>query len=178
VQQLHQASTLDTAARVTTSLRASLQGLPANTRRRLTMNLAINQHAQRRNRTNVCMCHLDHLLHFAVDSSPTRAAHRSRAPKLSLKNDFDWRASKAFSGPRYPESATTLGWRHGFTAKGKYSGSLEDVEQLMLTYVRGDLRARARRWNAFTDNLERPGFASDAWRRRTKVRFGRCSRLG
>jgi len=26
------------------------------------MNLATNQRAQRRDRTNVCMCHLDHLL--------------------------------------------------------------------------------------------------------------------
>ena len=49
-------------ARVTMSLRASLYGLPASTRCRLTMNLATNQRAQRRDRTNVCMCHLDHLL--------------------------------------------------------------------------------------------------------------------
>src|SRR5262249_50646830 len=49
-------------ARVTISLRASLYGLLASTRYRLTMNLATNQCAQRRDRTNVCKCHLDHLL--------------------------------------------------------------------------------------------------------------------
>ena len=40
---------------------ASLYGLLASTRS-LTMNLATNQCAQRRDRTNDCMCHLDHLL--------------------------------------------------------------------------------------------------------------------
>jgi hypothetical protein len=62
-QQLHRSvHPLDPVARVTISLRASLYGLLASTRYRLTMNLATNQRAQRRNRTNVCMCHLDHLL--------------------------------------------------------------------------------------------------------------------
>jgi hypothetical protein len=53
---------LESVARVTISLRASLYGLLASTRCRLTMNLATNQRAQRRDQTNVCMCHLDHLL--------------------------------------------------------------------------------------------------------------------
>jgi hypothetical protein len=37
------------------------------------MNLATNQRAQRRDRTNVCMCHLDHLLQLPW-------AHRQRVP--------------------------------------------------------------------------------------------------
>jgi hypothetical protein len=37
------------------------------------MNLATNQRAQRRDRTNVCMCHLDHLLQLPW-------AHRRRVP--------------------------------------------------------------------------------------------------
>lgn len=53
---------LDSVARVTVSLRASLYGLLARTRYRLTMNLVTDQRAQRRNRTNVYMSHLDHLL--------------------------------------------------------------------------------------------------------------------
>ena len=73
---------LDTVARVTISLRASLYGLLASTRSRLTMNLATNQRAQRRDRTNVCMCHLDHLLSVAVGSTSTHAAHRSRASPM------------------------------------------------------------------------------------------------
>ena len=55
------------------SLRASLYGLLASTRYRLTMNLATNQRAQRRDRTNVYMCHLDHLLQLPW-------AHRQRVP--------------------------------------------------------------------------------------------------
>jgi|GEM_PF-2183940 len=55
------------------SLRASLCGLLASTRPRLTMNLATNQRAQGRDRTNVCMCHLDHLLQLPW-------AHRRRVP--------------------------------------------------------------------------------------------------
>jgi hypothetical protein len=50
------------------------------------MNLATNQRAQRRDRTNVCMCHLDHLLQL-------RWAHRRRTPpteaarlKIDLKS--------------------------------------------------------------------------------------------
>jgi hypothetical protein len=39
------------------SLRAFPYGLPASTKSRLTMNPAPNQRAQRRNRTNVYMCH-------------------------------------------------------------------------------------------------------------------------
>ena len=34
------------------------------------MNLATNQRAQRRDRTNVCMCHLDHLLQLPWAYSP------------------------------------------------------------------------------------------------------------
>jgi hypothetical protein len=62
-QQLHRSvHPLDPVARVTMSLRASLYGLLASTRFRLTMNLATNQRTQRCDRTNVYMCHLDHLL--------------------------------------------------------------------------------------------------------------------
>jgi hypothetical protein len=62
-QQLHRSvRPLEPIARVTISLRASLYGLLASTRFRLTTNLNTNQRAQRRDRTNVCMCHLDHLL--------------------------------------------------------------------------------------------------------------------
>ena len=81
-RQLHRSvHPLDPVARVTMSLRASLYGLLASTRSRLTMNLATNQRAQRRDRTNVCMCHLDHLLLVAVGSSSARTTHRSRAPQ-------------------------------------------------------------------------------------------------
>jgi hypothetical protein len=63
---------------------------------RLTKNPATNQRAKRRDRTNVCMCHLDHLLqlpwahHRRVP--PTEAAR----PKYVLKNDLDCDASKDF----------------------------------------------------------------------------------
>ena len=53
---------MDPVARVALSLRASLYGLLASTRCRLTLNLATNQRAKRRDRTNVYMSHLDHLL--------------------------------------------------------------------------------------------------------------------
>jgi hypothetical protein len=66
-RQLHRSvHPLDPVARVTMSLRASLYGLLASTRFRLTMNLATHQRAQRRDRTNVYLCHLDHLLLVAV----------------------------------------------------------------------------------------------------------------
>jgi hypothetical protein len=39
-----------------------LNGRLGSTRFRLASYLATNQHAERRDRTNVCMCHLDHLL--------------------------------------------------------------------------------------------------------------------
>jgi hypothetical protein len=59
------------------------------------MNLATNQCAQRRDRTNVCMCHLDHLLQLPWAHRrrvpPTEAAR----PELSLKDDVDCGASKA-----------------------------------------------------------------------------------
>jgi hypothetical protein len=61
-------------------LRASLYGLLASTRYRLTMNLATNQRAQKRDRTNVSMCHLDHLLQLPWARALARAAHHSRAP--------------------------------------------------------------------------------------------------
>jgi hypothetical protein len=64
---------LDPIARVEPSLRASLNGIPASTRYDLSMNLATNHRAQRRDRTNVCMCHLDHLLRLSW-------AHRRRVP--------------------------------------------------------------------------------------------------
>ena len=64
---------MDPVARVALSLRASLYGLLASTRCRLTVNLATNQRAQRRDRTNVYMCHLDHLLQLP-------RAHRRRVP--------------------------------------------------------------------------------------------------
>ena len=86
---------MDPVARVTMSLRASLYGLLASTRYRLTMNLATNQRAQRRDRTNVCVCHLDHLLQLPWAHRrrvpPTEAAR----PKLSRKDDVDCGASKA-----------------------------------------------------------------------------------
>ena len=44
------------------SLRASLNGILSQHEVLLTMNLATNPRATRRDRTNVCMCHLDHLL--------------------------------------------------------------------------------------------------------------------
>ena len=53
---------MDPVARVTMSLRASLYGLLASTRSDLTMNPGTNHRAKRRDRTNVCMSHLDHLL--------------------------------------------------------------------------------------------------------------------
>ena len=53
-------------ARVAQSLRAFLQGLLASTRSLGNENLATTQRAQRRDRTNVCMCHLDHLLSVAM----------------------------------------------------------------------------------------------------------------
>jgi hypothetical protein len=62
-QQLHRSvHPLDPVARAATSLRASFYGIPASTRYRLTMNLATNQRALKTRPTNVCMCHLDHLL--------------------------------------------------------------------------------------------------------------------
>jgi len=85
---------LDPVARVAMSLRASLYGIPASTKCRLTMNLATNQRAQRRDRTNVCMCHLDHLL-------PLPRAHRRRVPpteaaRLKSTLYLDCGASKDF----------------------------------------------------------------------------------
>jgi hypothetical protein len=69
---------LEPVARVTMSLRASLYGLLASTRYRLTMNLATHQRAQKRDRTNVYVCHLDHLLQLPWASRrrvpPTEAA--------------------------------------------------------------------------------------------------------
>jgi hypothetical protein len=65
------------------------------------MNLATNQRAQRRDRTNVCVCHLDHLLQLPWAHRrrvpPTEAAR----PKLCLKDDVDCGASKASSCPLY-----------------------------------------------------------------------------
>ena len=69
---------MDPVARVTMSLRASLYGLLASTRYRLTMNLATNQRAQKRDRTNVSISHLDHLLQLPWAQCrrvpPTKAA--------------------------------------------------------------------------------------------------------
>jgi hypothetical protein len=65
------------------------------------MNLATNQRALKTDRTNVCMCHLDHLLQLPWAQRrrvpPTEAAR----PKLSLKDDVDCGASKASSCPLY-----------------------------------------------------------------------------
>src|SRR6185437_1355699 len=62
-RQLHRSvRPLDTVARVTMSLRAFPYGLLASTRSRLTESLDAHQRAQGRDRTNVCKCHLDHLL--------------------------------------------------------------------------------------------------------------------
>jgi hypothetical protein len=57
-------------SRVATSLRASLNGIPASTRYGLTKNPATNQRATRRDRTNVYVCHLDHLLQLPWADSP------------------------------------------------------------------------------------------------------------
>jgi len=53
------------------------------------MNLATNQRAQRRDRTNVCMCHLDHLLQLPWAHPrrvpPTKAArHRLNSRMTSI----------------------------------------------------------------------------------------------
>ena len=87
---------MDPVARVTMSLRASLYGLLASTRSRLTRNLATNQRAQRRDRTNVSMCHLDHLLQLLW-------AHRQRVPPTDAarpnpisENELDCGASEDF----------------------------------------------------------------------------------
>jgi hypothetical protein len=62
-QQLHRSvHPLDLGRARGTSLRASLNGLSVSTTYGLTKNLATNQRATRRDRTNVCMCQLDHLL--------------------------------------------------------------------------------------------------------------------
>ena len=78
------------------SLRASLNGILSQHEVLLTMNLATNPRATRRDRTNVCMCHLDHLLQLPwahyQRAPPTEAAR----PKLIPKNDLDCGASKVF----------------------------------------------------------------------------------
>jgi hypothetical protein len=60
------------------------------------MNLATSQRAKRRDRTNVYMCHLDHLLQLPWAHCrrvpPTEAAR----PKLKAKNELDGGASKDF----------------------------------------------------------------------------------
>jgi hypothetical protein len=60
------------------------------------MHLATNLRATRRDRTNVCMCHVDHLLQlpWACHSRvpPTEAARH----KLMPKNDLDCDESKDF----------------------------------------------------------------------------------
>jgi hypothetical protein len=87
---------LDTVARVTISLRASLYGLMASTRYRLTMNLVTNHRAKRRDRTNVYMCHLDHLLQLPWAECrrvpPTEAAR----PKPIPEDDTSSGASEDF----------------------------------------------------------------------------------
>jgi hypothetical protein len=69
---------LDPVARVAMSLRASLYDLLVSTRFPLAMNLATDQRAKRRDRTNVYMSHLDHLLQlpwaFRQRVPPTEAA--------------------------------------------------------------------------------------------------------
>ena len=94
---------MDTVARVTISLRASLYGLPASTRSRLTMNPATDQCAQRRDRTNVFMCHLDHLLQlpWADDRRvpPTKAA---RPKPDTAENDLNCAPSEDFKALRAP----------------------------------------------------------------------------
>lgn len=45
------------------------------------MNLATNQRAQRRDRTNVCMCHLDHLLQLPW-------AHHQRVPPTEAARQY------------------------------------------------------------------------------------------
>ena len=65
-----------------------LYGLLASMRYRLTETLGANQHAQRRDRTNVCMCHLDHLLQLPWAQvqrvPPTEAARREMIYRISV----------------------------------------------------------------------------------------------
>jgi hypothetical protein len=49
------------------------------------MNLATNQRAKRRDRTNVCMFHLDHLLQLPWAHLRARRPPKPRAPILSLR---------------------------------------------------------------------------------------------
>jgi len=81
---------------VATSLRASLNGILASTRYGLTKNLATNQRATRRDRTNVCMCHLDHLLQLLWACHPRRPPTEAARHKLIPKNDLDCGESKDF----------------------------------------------------------------------------------
>jgi hypothetical protein len=74
---------LDPIARVAASLRAFLNGIPAGTRSSPAMNLATNQCAKRRDRTNVFMCHVDHLLQLPWAQLQARAAHLSPAPQTN-----------------------------------------------------------------------------------------------
>ena len=78
---------MDPVARVAMSLRASLYGLLASTRFRLTMNLATNQRTKRCDRTNVYMSHLDHLLQLPwADRQrvpPTEAARPNLMPRMT-----------------------------------------------------------------------------------------------
>ena len=90
---------MDPVARVAMSLRAFLYGLLASMRYRLTKNLDTNQRAQRRDRTNVCMCHLDHLLQLPWAHiprvPPTEASRPQNDLNCAMSEDFKTRASGA-----------------------------------------------------------------------------------
>ena len=72
------------------------------------MNLATNQRAQRRDRTNVCMCHLDHLLqlpwaHFGACRPP-----KPRANILRLAGPFGRNNTPSMASQPSPRRFATV----------------------------------------------------------------------
>jgi hypothetical protein len=80
-QQLHRSVHPMDRSHAQRALRVSLNGIPASTRFGLTKNLATNQRATRRDRTNDCMCHLDHLLQLPW-------AHCQRVPPTEATRPY------------------------------------------------------------------------------------------
>ena len=68
----------------------------AGTRYELTKCLATNPRATRRDRTNVYMCHLDHLLQLPWACRPRVPPTEAARRKLIAKNDLDCDRSKDF----------------------------------------------------------------------------------
>jgi hypothetical protein len=103
---------------VATSLRASsLASRPV--RGGLTINLATNQRVKRRDRTNVCMCHLDHLLQLPWADHPrvppTEAARSkyilrvtSIAAPVKISRSEGWRLSERRPKPLEPRRESML----------------------------------------------------------------------